>query len=293
MTIQVESLTKTDIRKNDNDQTRTVIPNILTIAGTDPSGGAGMQADIKTFSAMKTYAMSVVTAVVAQNTTGVRAFEALDASFVSDQIDAVFEDVAVDAVKIGMIANIKIAQKIAERLIYHQAKNIVLDPVMVAKSGDLLLEEDAIVFIREILVPMAAIITPNLPEASVLLNIKPQWSFDEMRQQVPKLLELQCRSVLLKGGHLKTRTSPDIFGDKHGLIELEAERVITQNDHGTGCTLSAAIAALLPTTPLVDSVRLAKNYITDALKASHELHVGHGHGPVHHFYHLWKNGQIF
>lgn len=280
MTLQVET---------DKD---TFIPHILSIAGTDPSGGAGMQADIKTFSAMKTYAMSAVTAVVAQNTSGVRSFRPMDAGFVADQIDAVFEDVRVDAVKIGMVANAAIADIIADRLVHHQARNIVVDPVMVAKSGDLLLEQDAIELIRDVLVPMAAIITPNLPEAAVLLNSKPDWSLQEMRIQAPDLLDLGCRSVLLKGGHLKGQTSPDIFCDKHGVVELEAQRVITKNDHGTGCTISAAIAALLPTTPLVDSVRFAKNYLTGALAASDELHVGHGHGPVHHFYQMWKNGHI-
>lgn len=273
-------------------QNGTFIPNILSIAGTDPSGGAGMHADIKTFSAMKTYAMSAVTAVVAQNTTGVRAFKAMDPQFVADQIDAVFEDVRVDAVKIGMVANAAIAKTIAERLIHHKASNIILDPVMVAKSGDLLLDQEAIAFIRSVLVPMAEIITPNLPEASVLLDIKPDWSITEMRSQAPKLLNLGCRSVLLKGGHLEGTTSPDIFCDQHGIVELEGPRIATKNDHGTGCTISAAITALIPTTPLIDSVRLAKQYLSGALSASTDLEVGHGHGPVHHFYELWKTGRI-
>lgn len=275
-----------------NQDSNTFIPHILSIAGTDPSGGAGMHADIKTFSAMQTYAMSAVTAVVAQNTTGVRAFKAMDAQFVSDQIDAVFEDVRVDAVKIGMVANAAIAKTIAERLVYHRAKNIVLDPVMVAKSGDLLLDQEAIDIIRTVLVPMAEIITPNLPEASVLLNQQPQWSLAEMQRQAPKLLELGCHSVLLKGGHLAGKTSPDIFCDKDNVVELDAPRIDTKNDHGTGCTISAAIAALLPTTPLIDSVKIAKNYLTGALTQSDVLQVGHGHGPVNHFYKLWKCQEI-
>lgn len=264
-----------------------MVANILTIAGTDPSGGAGMQADIKVFSAMKTYAMSVVTAVVAQNTQGVRAFSAMDAAFVADQMDAIFEDVRVDAVKIGMVANAAIAETIAERLIHHQARNIVLDPVVVAKSGDLLLEEDAIQIIRDKLAPMAAIITPNLPEASVLLNSEPEWSIQEMRARAPSLLELGCRSVLLKGGHLTGKTATDIFCDRHSLIELDAPRIATRNTHGTGCTISAAIAALLPSLPLHEAVARAKQYLTGALAASGTLDVGHGHGPVHHFYELW------
>lgn len=273
------------------------IPRILSIAGTDPSGGAGMQADLKVFSAMKTYGMSVVTAVVAQNTQGVRSFQALDASFVADQIDSVFEDIHVDAVKIGMVANAQIAQIIAERLAYHKARFIVFDPVMVAKSGDVLLKPDTIEIMRDILVPMSTIITPNLPEAAMLLGCEVQWSLNAMYQYGPRLLALGCNAVLLKGGHLSTLackgtenydcSSPDLYCDCEGIVTLEASRIITTNDHGTGCTISAAIAALLPTQPLVCAVKQAKDYLHGALSASSALQVGKGRGPLHHFYELW------
>jgi len=262
--------------------------NVLSIAGTDPSGGAGMQADLKTFSAMKAYGMSVVTAVVAQNTRGVRSFVAMEPQFVADQINTVFEDIRVDAVKIGMVANTAIAEVIVERLFHHRARNIVLDPVMIAKSGDLLLDTDAIAFIRDAMMPMAAIITPNLAEAEVLLNIRPDWSLGEMYAHAPELLQFGCRAALLKGGSLKDAMATDIFCDRNGTKALKARRVPTRNNHGTGCTIAAAITALLPRFPLEESVQHAKNYMTDTLRASPQLSVGHGHGPVHHFYDLWK-----
>ena len=179
-----------------------MIANVLTIAGTDPSGGAGIQADIKTFSALGAYACSVVTAVVAQNTCGVRSFQALDPAFVADQIDAVFDDVRIDAVKIGMIANAGIAGAVADRLAHHGARNIVLDPVMVAKSGQALLDPEAVSAVRERLVPLASVITPNLPEAAVLLDRPDDWSAATMTAALPELLSLGSEYVLLKGGHL-------------------------------------------------------------------------------------------
>ncbi|WP_208440225.1 bifunctional hydroxymethylpyrimidine kinase/phosphomethylpyrimidine kinase [Bartonella raoultii] len=285
--------------KPQENQDKLFIPRILSIAGTDPSGGAGMHADLKVFSAMKTYGMSVVTAVVAQNTQGVRAFQALDASFVADQIDAVFEDIHVDAVKIGMVANAQIAQAIAERLAYHKARFIVFDPVMVAKSGDVLLQPDTIEIMRDVLAPMATLITPNLPEATLLLGGKVQWSLNAMYQYAPQLLALGCKAVLLKGGHLSTLakenmendncSSPDLYCDDEDLVMLEAPRLTTTHDHGTGCTISAAIAALLPTQPLLCAVKQAKDYLHGALSASNALQVGKGRGPLHHFYELWKS----
>jgi hydroxymethylpyrimidine/phosphomethylpyrimidine kinase len=266
-----------------------MIANVLSIAGTDPTGGAGIQADIKTFSAMGAYAMSAITAVVAQNTRGVRSFVALDSGFVCDQIDAVFEDVRVDAVKIGMVATVEITEAIAQRLRHHGAKNIVLDPVMVAKSGDHLLQPEAVAAVRELLVPLATVITPNLPEAGVLLDAEPSWTLDEMRARVGDVHALGSEWVLLKGGHLEgSSESVDLLHGPSGTIELSARRIRTRNDHGTGCTLSAAIAALLPRLSMQDSVREAKAYLHDALAASEELDVGHGHGPVHHFHELWR-----
>ncbi|MHB2266001.1 bifunctional hydroxymethylpyrimidine kinase/phosphomethylpyrimidine kinase [Aliihoeflea sp. PC F10.4] len=262
-------------------------PNVLTIAGTDPTGGAGIQADIKAFSAMGAYAMSVVTAVVAQNTQGVRSFVALEPDFVAAQIDAVFDDVRVDAVKIGMVANEGIARAIADRLYHHGAKNIVLDPVMVAKSGDHLLAPEAVSALRESLVPLSDVITPNLPEAGVFLGIESDWSLDQMREKVSDLHALGSRWVLLKGGHAGGETSVDLLHSGETTIELSAPRIATKNDHGTGCTLSAAIAALLPSYAVEDAVRRAKDYLQGALGAADRLDVGHGHGPLHHFYRQW------
>lgn len=260
----------------------------LTIAGSDSGGGAGIQADIKTFSALGAYAASVITAVVAQNTRGVRSFVALEPAFVADQIDVVFEDVRIDAVKIGMVANAGIAEAIAARLRHHGARSIVLDPVMVAKSGHHLLDPDAVVAVRDLLVPLSTVITPNLPEAAVLLGIEPKWTLAEMRTRAADLHRLGSQWVLLKGGHLDgSEDSTDLLHDGRRVIEISAPRIATKNDHGTGCTLSAAIAALLPENPVEDSVCRAKNYMHGALAASDELEVGHGRGPLHHFYRLW------
>ncbi|TDH34988.1 bifunctional hydroxymethylpyrimidine kinase/phosphomethylpyrimidine kinase [Pseudohoeflea suaedae] len=267
------------------------IPNILTIAGTDPSGGAGIQADIKTFSALGAYATSAITAVVAQNTQGVRSYVALEPAFVADQIDAVCEDVRIDAVKIGMVANARIVEAIAGRLRRHEIGAVVLDPVMVAKSGDGLLDEDAVAAIRELLVPLSTLITPNLPEAGVLLGrAGGDWTSGDMQAALPELLSLGAKWVLLKGGHLAgSDESNDLLHGSDGTIILSAPRIATRNDHGTGCTLSSAIAALLPRYPVIEAVRLAKSYLHAALAASDQLDVGRGHGPLHHFHALWPS----
>lgn len=265
-----------------------MIANILTIAGTDPSGGAGIQADIKTFSALGTYATSAITAVVSQNTQGVRNYVVLEPAFVADQIDAVLDDVRIDAIKIGMIANARIAEAIAERLSHHAASNIVLDPVMVAKSGHALLDADAVAAVRELLVPLATLITPNLPEAAVLLERTGDWTADDMRAVLPDLQALGASWVLLKGGHLEdSAESTDLLFGPDGITAFPAPRIATRNDHGTGCTLSAAIAALLPSRGVVESVRQAKAYLHGALAASDTLDVGRGHGPLYHFHRLW------
>lgn len=265
-----------------------MIANILSIAGTDPTGGAGIQADLKTFAALGTYGMAAITAVVAQNTQGVRDFVSLDPRFVASQIDAVFDDVRVDAVKIGMVATAAIADAIADRLTYYKATNVVLDPVMVAKSGDHLLKGEAVAAIRDRLAPLATIITPNLPEAAVLLGDEIEWSSEEMDRQAMKLRRVGSRWVLLKGGHLEGASeSVDVLVGEAGCEAYAACRIRTRNDHGTGCTLSAAIAALLPKFPVPDSVRQAKAYLSGALAASDQLTVGRGHGPLHHFHALW------
>lgn len=265
-----------------------MIANVLTIAGTDPTGGAGIQADIKTFSALGAFACSAITAVVAQNTRGVRSFVALEADFVADQIDAVFEDVRIDAVKIGMIANAAIAEAVADRLRRHGAGKIVLDPVMVAKSGHALLAPEAVAAVRECLVPLATVITPNLPEAAVLLDRADDWTPGRMRAALPQLLAMGPQWVLLKGGHLQdSAESTDLLAGPGGVTAFAAPRIATKNDHGTGCTLSSAIAALLPRMAVPDAVARAKTYLTGALAASDRLDVGGGHGPVHHFHALW------
>ncbi|WP_018412616.1 bifunctional hydroxymethylpyrimidine kinase/phosphomethylpyrimidine kinase [Methyloversatilis thermotolerans] len=264
-----------------------MIHNVLTIAGTDPTGGAGIQADLKTFSALGAYGMSAITAVVAQNTRGVRSFVALEPDFVGEQIDAVFDDVRVDAVKVGMIANAAIARVVADRLRRHARCPVVVDPVMVAKSGDHLLLPDAVAALRDELLPLATLITPNLPEAAVLLDCPPPQTLDDMRAMLVALCALGPRWVLLKGGHLRAPHSTDLLGGPEGALELPAQRIATTRDHGTGCTLAAAAAALLPGNDLVRAVCRAKEYLNAALAAAAELDVGSGRGPVHHFHALW------
>lgn len=259
-----------------------MIPNVLAIAGVDPSGGAGVLADIKAISANGAYAMGVVTALTAQNTQGVSGVELVSPEFVARQIDAVFDDIRVDAVKIGMVATADIARAIAEALKRHNARHIVLDPVMIAKSGDRLLAEDAVGAIRDELIPLAELITPNLPEAAALLGGAEPTDVAAMRTMAKALLALGSRAVLLKGGHLPGPEATDVLANANGLSEFTAPRVATKNTHGTGCTLSSAIAALLPVMPRAEAVRAAKAYLTEALKHADELSVGHGHGPVRH-----------
>jgi hydroxymethylpyrimidine/phosphomethylpyrimidine kinase len=264
-----------------------MIPNVLSIAGSDPSGGAGIQADLKAFSANGAYGMAVITALTAQNTQGVRSVQTVDPAFVAEQIDAIFADVRVDAVKIGMVATAEIAAAIADRLRHHGTGNVVLDPVMVAKSGHHLLQADAVAVLRDVLVPMAQLITPNLPEAGVLLGGAEPASLADMQQAVRALYRLGPPWVLLKGGHLSGAESTDLLFDGSTVAELPARRIATQNTHGTGCTLSSAIAALLPRFDTVEAVRRAKSYLTEAIAASGQLSVGGGHGPVQHFHALW------
>lgn len=265
-----------------------MIPNVLTIAGTDPSGGAGIQADLKTFSALGAYGMSVVTALVAQNTQGVDRVHAVPADFVAAQIDTLFADARVDAVKIGMVNTAEVAIAVADRLARHRPPAIVLDPVMVAKSGDPLLAPDAVAALRDRLLPLADVITPNLPEAGVLLDEAPARDLAGMHAAAPRLLALGPTHVLLKGGHLNGADSPDLLIGPKAPRELSAPRIATKNSHGTGCTLSAAIAALIPQRPDIETaIADAKAYLTEALRQSERLDVGRGHGPVHHFHALW------
>lgn len=225
---------------------------------------------------------------MAQNTQGVRSFVALEPGFVAEQIDAVLDDVHIDAVKIGMIANAAIAEAVADCLRRHKVSNIVLDPVMVAKSGHSLLDPDAVAAVREVLVPISTLITPNLPEASVLLEREGEWTAGSMDAALKDLRNLGSEWVLLKGGHLSdSAESTDLLAGADGTTGFPAPRIVTTNDHGTGCTLSAAIAALLPRHGMIESVGTAKAYLHQALEKGKALDVGHGHGPVHHFHALW------
>jgi hydroxymethylpyrimidine/phosphomethylpyrimidine kinase len=261
-----------------------MIPNVLSIAGVDPSGGAGVLADVKAISANGAYAMGVVTALTAQNTQGVTGVELVAPEFVTRQIDAVFDDIRVDAVKIGMVATAEIAHAVAAALRRHGARHIVLDPVMIAKSGDRLLAADAVVAIRDELIPLAEVITPNLPEAAALLGRPEPADVAAMRTMATEQLALGSAAVLLKGGHLAGNDATDVLADAAGLAEFTAPRVATKNTHGTGCTLSSAIAALLPVMPRAEAIRAAKAYLTEALQHADDLAVGRGHGPVRHFF---------
>jgi hydroxymethylpyrimidine/phosphomethylpyrimidine kinase len=264
----------------------------LTIAGSDSGGGAGIQADLKTFSALGVYGASVITALTAQNTRGVQAIEPIKPAFVRRQMDSVFSDLRVDAVKIGMLGGPETVAAVVEGLLAWRPPNIVLDPVMVAKGGDRLLRDEAIAALRERLLPLAGLITPNLPEAGALLGRPAPTDRAEMEAAAAALRGLGAPNVLLKGGHLDGEASPDLLDTGSAHIWLEAPRVATGNTHGTGCTLSAAIAALLAAgNPLPDAVREAKAWLTGALRAADTLRLGGGIGPVHHFHALWPAGR--
>ncbi|MBV2363195.1 bifunctional hydroxymethylpyrimidine kinase/phosphomethylpyrimidine kinase [Streptomonospora nanhaiensis] len=263
--------------------------NILSIAGSDPSGGAGIQADLKTFSALGGYGMAVITALTAQSTTGVTAVHEVPGHFVAAQLETLLGDVRVDAVKIGMLANAEVVEAVADALDRHAPPHVVLDPVMVAKSGDRLLAPEAIEAVRTRLVPRVDLITPNLPEAAELLGEEERHDLSSMREQAERLLALGARRVLLKGGHLQGESSTDLLVAPDGRVAtFTAERVATRNTHGTGCTLSSAIAALLPRRrDYDDAVRDAKDYLTEALRRADDLDVGRGKGPTHHFHAWW------
>jgi len=266
-----------------------MIRNVLSIAGSDPSGGAGIQADLKTFSARGTYGMAVLTALTAQNTQGVTGVHAVPAAFVAEQIRTIFADVRVDAVKIGMIANAEIAETVADVLRpYRDTLPIVLDPVMIAKGGSPLLASDAVDAVTYRLMPIAAVVTPNLPEAAALLREPVVTTREAMADQAERLRQLGPRSVLVKGGHLESEDSPDVLADATGLHWFEGKRTLTKNTHGTGCTLSSAIAAELAKGALPpEAVTIAKVYLAGAIAAADTLAVGTGHGPVQHFYEWW------
>ena len=264
-------------------------PIAVTIAGSDSSGGAGIQADLKTFSALGVYGASVITALTAQNTKGVTGIHDVPADFITAQIDAVFSDLAVDAVKIGMLSQVSTIKAVAAGLDRHRAKSVVLDPVMVATSGDRLLNLDAIEQLVQRLFPRAVVITPNLLEAAAILGRPVAEGEIAMRTQAERLLLLGANAVLIKGGHGGGHESVDLLVERDNVTRLASPRIETRNTHGTGCTLSSAVAAgLAKGLPLVNAVREAKTYVSGAIAASGELTIGAGHGPVHHFHQWWR-----
>ncbi len=263
---------------------------VLTIAGSDSGGGAGIQADLKTFAALGCYGLSVITAVTAQNTQTVTAIHPIPAAMVQAQLEAVLSDIGADAIKIGMLHNVATIQVVAEMLQAYPGMAVVLDPVMISTSGKPLLQPEAIEALKILLMPLATLITPNIPEAEMLLST-PVKSLAEMQMAAEKLAVYSREGVLLKGGHLLGQTSTDVLYQKScpGFRCFEEQRIQTPNTHGTGCTLSAAIATgLAKGLSLEDAVDQAKTYLTGALIAGQHYPLGHGHGPVHHFFPFWE-----
>lgn len=268
--------------------TRPAIPIAVTIAGSDSGGGAGIQADLKAFSALGCFGASVITALTAQNTLGVTAIHDVPPDFIAAQMDAVFDDLDVRAVKIGMLSRPPAILAVAEGLARWPGAPVVLDPVMVAASGARLLEDAAVETLTRALLPRADLITPNLPEAAALLGAEAARSEAQMQEQGRRLMDLGARAVLMKGGHGEGPESVDLLVTGEGVTRFPAPRAATRNTHGTGCTLSSAIAAgLAHGFTLEEAVAKAKRYITGAIAAADELKVGRGHGPVHHFFDLW------
>ena len=263
------------------------VPRALTIAGSDSGAGAGIQADLKTFAAMGVYGTSAITAITAQNTMEVRDVLALPEALVAAQIDAVLSDIGADAVKTGMLANAWIIETVAATLHSQDVTQLVVDPVMVARGGHKLLEDAAVEAMRTVLIPMATIVTPNLPEAEVLTGLTIA-SWDDMREAARRIVAMGAGAAVVKGGHFSDQdAATDIYYDGARFKELTAVRVRTENTHGTGCTFASAIAAgLAKGLALESAVSVAKAYVTLALQHSYAL--GHGHGPVHHFYRFWQ-----
>lgn len=271
--------------------TRIKTPIALTIAGSDSSGGAGIQADLKTFSALGVYGASVITALTAQNTQGVAAVMAVPADFITAQIQAVASDLAVTATKTGMLASRVNVIAVADAVRAHGLAPLVVDPVMVATSGASLLDEDAVEAMRTRLIPQASLLTPNLAEAARLLGRPLATDTDAQRSQAQALLALGAEAVLVKGGHAEAGEAIDVLATRNGVEAIALPRLATRNTHGTGCTLAAAITALLATgAPLTDAVRRAKRYLWEALAAAEGICIGSGAGPVDHLYHVKRNG---
>jgi len=277
--------TATDITETKKNQVA-FTPIVLTIAGSDSGGGAGIQADIKTMSATGCYACSVITAITAQNTLGVSAIFPIPLEHVEKQLDAVFTDLNIVAVKVGMLADCDIIKIVAAKIKQYQPAFLVVDPVMVATSGDLLLQESAISTLKAELLPLADIITPNLPEGAALIGSEMPGSEADMINMITGLRQLGAKAVLLKGGHLEQdENSNDLLIFPEHVHKLTAKRINTRNTHGTGCTLSSAIASYLAQgNDLLRAVQLGKQYISQAIAHADELDIGKGHGPVNHFF---------
>lgn len=260
---------------------------VLTIAGSDCSGGAGIQADIKTFSAHGVFGMSVIISVVAENTSRVIDFQDISPDIIEKQIDAVFEDIEVDAVKIGMLSNAEIMKAVAKKLKEYNPKNVVIDPVMYAKTGDALMDPNAIDTMIAEVIPLADVLTPNIPEAEKIAGIEID-NIEKMKEAARIIHEMGCRSVLVKGGHA-VGDAVDVLFDGEEYSYYSAERINTKNTHGTGCTYSSSIASNLALEhPLAEAIAESKEYVTNAIK--HSLSIGKGHGPTNHFYNLYLNG---
>ena len=262
--------------------------HVLTIAGSDSGGGAGIQADLKTFAAHGVYGTSAITAITAQNTERVSDVHVLPAAIVAAQIDAVASDIRIDAVKTGMLANAAIVEVVAAALTRWRLPHLVVDPVMVAKSGDHLLEPAAAAAIREVLLPLATIVTPNRPEAEVLAGHAVA-TLADAREAARRITDAGCRAVVIKGGHFEGTRLVNLLFDGRDFTEVVTERMQTRNTHGTGCTFAAALAAQLAKgRPLTDAVQDATEYVAGAI--ANAVSVGHGHGPVNHFWRGWTGG---
>jgi len=262
---------------------------VLTIAGSDPGGGAGIQADLKTFAALGCYGLSVITALTAQSTTGVSAIEPVPSRFIGTQIDAVLKDMKPRAIKIGMLYSVEQLEVVAQTVKKYPVPHVVVDPVMASQGGTSLLAPEALPAFRELMMPLATLVTPNLPEASALLNTQIH-TLEEIKAGARRLASYGSNSILVKGGHMGGEQSNDVLflGPENRFVCFAEKRIQTLNDHGTGCTLSSAIASFLARgEPVEGAVRAGKAFLTEALRAGAAYKIGKGRGPVHHFYRFW------
>jgi hydroxymethylpyrimidine/phosphomethylpyrimidine kinase len=267
-----------------------MIAQALTIAGSDSSGGAGIQADLKTFSALGVYGASAITSLTAQNTQGVQAVFPILPDMVKAQVSSVLADMNIKAIKTGMLANAGIITAVVEALEPRRDIPLIVDPVMVSQSGQDLLEEEAVKILRDSFLPLATLLTPNLHEAAKLLGRALAQNEDEMAAQARGLLSLGAKAVLLKGGHMRGEESVDVFAEGRAVARFAAKRIATRNTHGTGCSLSAAITAYIARgLPLPEAIAKAKIWLSGAIAAADDLKIGKGAGPVHHFHALWKD----